>query len=165
MWRSAPRAPGDVVGDDGLEAAHDLELRRVAAGALGATADVLQHARHGLDRHEVQDDAVGDLARQLEHRRHERGEVDRHRLRAAATRAGSRACGSCVPAKVTRSPASIWRSTATVSRMRVSGRSNGTPPHASTIVSLDAPMPSTTRPGASCATEPAPAAMTDGVRV
>ena len=33
------------------------------------------------------------------------------------------------------------------------------------MVSLDAPMPSTTRSGASWATDPAPAAMTDGVRV
>ena len=69
------------------------------------------------------------------------------------------------PSKLVRSPASMARSTCVVSRMRVSGRRNGTPPHRSTIVSLEAPMPSTNRPGASCATEPAPAAMTEGLRV
>jgi hypothetical protein len=69
------------------------------------------------------------------------------------------------PSKLVRSLASMLRSTCVVSRMRVSGRRNGTPPQRSTIVSLDAPMPSTKRPGASWATDPAPAAITDGLRV
>ena len=69
------------------------------------------------------------------------------------------------PSTVTRSPASIWRSVATVSRMRVKGRRKGTPPQVSTIVSLEMPRPRMKRPGVSCATEPAPAASTGRARV
>jgi hypothetical protein len=53
----------------------------------------------------------------------------------------------------------------TVSRTRVSGRSNGTPCQFSTIAWLDAPTPRMNRPGASCDTVPDAAAIVAGVRM
>ena len=59
----------------------------------------------------------------------------------------------------------MLRTVVTVSRTRVSGLRNGVPCQPPTMAWLDAPRPRMKRPGASCDTVPAAAAMVAGVRM